>query len=99
MNNFADNAAPINTHLIRSKQVSPLPIGPGGNNSIKNQMNQTNIQLTMLHSQATANTKFDPPVPQPITKQVIKESFTSNVFPQMIFVVGSLLVVYSFVSK
>jgi hypothetical protein len=99
MSNLADTAATVNNHLIRSKQVSPLPIGPGGNNPVKNQMNQTNVQLAMLHSQATANTKYDPPVPQPITKQVTKEAFTSNTYSSMIFVIGSLLIVYGLVSK
>lgn len=99
MSKLADSAAPINNHLIRSKQVTPLPIGPGGNNHVKNQMNQTNTQLTMLHAQAIANTKYDPSVPQPITQPVTKETFTSNIFHNTLFVVGGLLIVYSFVVK
>jgi hypothetical protein len=97
--NLADSAAPTNTSLIRPKQVSPLPVGPGGNNPVKNQMNQTNTQITMLNAQAAANTKYDPPVPQPITKQVTKETFTVNVMPQMLFVIGGLLIVYGMVAK
>lgn len=99
MSKLADSAAPVSSHLIRSKQVTPLPIGPGGNNHVKNQMNQTNTQLTMLHAQATANTKYDPPVPQPVTQQVTKEAFTSGMFPNALFIVGGLLIVYSFVAK
>lgn len=92
-------AAPVNNHLIRPRQVAPLPFGPGGNNPVKNQMNQTNTQLTMLNAQAAANTKYDPPVPQPVTKQVIKETFTVETVPSMLFVVGGLFIVYGLVSK
>ena len=92
---------PADTSLLRSKQVTPLPIGSGGNNSTKNQMNQMNTQLHMMTAQSTANTKYDPPVPQPITKQVIKESFISdsNTMSSALLVVGGLLIVYGLVSK
>jgi hypothetical protein len=99
MSSLADSAAPVSNHLIRSKQVTPLPIGPGGNNHVKNQMNQTNTKLTMLHAQATANTKYDPKVPQPITSPVTKEAFTTQMIPTTLFVVGGLIIVYSFVAK
>jgi len=56
MSSFADSAAPANK-LIRSHQVSPLPVGPGGSNPTKQQLNNTNIQLTMLRAQATAKKK------------------------------------------
>ena len=85
--------------LIRPRQVSPLPVGPGGKNPVKQQMNQTNIQLTMLTAQAEANTKYDPPVPQPITKAVTKESFTVEELPKMLFVIGGLFIVYGLVAK
>ena len=85
--------------LIRPRQVSPLPVGPGGKNPVKQQMNQTNIQLTMLNAQAAANTKYDPPVPQPITKAVTKESFTVEELPKMLFVIGGLFIVYGLVAK
>lgn len=92
---------PADTSLLRSKQVTPLPIGSGGNNSTKNQMNQMNTQLHMMSAQATANTKYDPPVPQPITKQVTKESFSGgpNTITSALLVVGGLLIVYGLVSK
>jgi hypothetical protein len=100
-NNLADSdAAPVNQHLIRPRQVSPLPIGPGGNNPVKQQMNQTNTQLTMLNAQAAANTKYDPPVPKPITKAVTKEGFTDSLYvPTMLYIVGSLLIAYGIVAK
>jgi len=98
---LADTAAPANSSLIRSKQVSPLPIGPGGDSPTKQQLNNTNVQLTMLTSQAAANTKYDPPVPQPITKQVTKEAFSNNssYLPATLYLVGGLLIVYGIVSK
>jgi hypothetical protein len=99
-NNIADSdSAPANHPLLKPRQVSPLPIGPGGKNPVKNQMNQTNIQLTMLNAQSAANTKFDPPVPKPVTKAVTKEGFTVEQVPTMLFVVGGLFIVYGLVTK
>jgi hypothetical protein len=97
-----DNTEQHNKHLIRSKQVSPLPIGPGGNNPVKSVLNNMNNQLTLMGAQASVNTKYDPPVPKPITKQVIKESFQDNmVFPlsYTVMVIGSLLIVYGMIAK
>lgn len=88
----------MNNNSGRGQQVSPLPIGPGGSNPVKQQMNQTNTQLAMLTAQATANTKYDPPVPQPIIKAVIKEHFTVNPVNSL-FVIGGLLVVYGIIAK
>lgn len=87
-------------NLIRSKQVSPLPVGSGGNNTVKNQMNNMNTQLTMLTAQAIANTKYDPIVPQPITKAATIENFTSELYSPVIFyVIGTLFIVYGLVAK
>ena len=101
MSTSATTPVPADTSLLRSKQVTPLPIGSGGNNSTKNQMNQMNTQLHMMSAQATANTKYDPPVPQGITKQVIKETFCSGstTMSSALFVVGGLMIVYGIVSK
>ena len=96
---LADSAAPADNNLIRSRQVSPLPVGPGGKDQTKQQLNHMNTQLTMLTAQATANTKYDPPPPKPVTLQVVKESFTNEMFPSMLFVVGGLLIVYGLVAK
>ena len=97
---LANTAAPADTSLIRSKQVSPLPVGPGGNNPTKKQLNDMNTQLTMLTSQAAANTKYDPPVPKPITSQVTKEGFMDyNSLPSLLIVIGGLMIVYGTVSK
>jgi hypothetical protein len=100
---LADTAAPADTNLIRSRQVTPLPVGPGGNNPTKRQMNDTNIQLTMMTAQAAANSKYDPPVPHPITKQVTIEKFyggsSCDSVSSILLVVGSLLIVYGLIAK
>jgi hypothetical protein len=89
-----------NHSVLRSHQVSPLPIGSGGNNLIKQQMNQTNSQLTMLMAQASANTKYDPPVPKPITKPLYIEKFgTPSNTPLLMSVIGCILIVFSIVAK
>ena len=94
---MSDNSLP----LLKPAQVVPLPIGPGGKNDTKNQMNATNTQLEMLTLQATANTLYDPPVPKPITKQVIQPfcSGPYNDLPSVLLVCAGILIVYGFVSK
>lgn len=90
------------TLLLKSKQVDPLPIGPGGNSAIKNQMNDTNTQLSLMSSQATANTMYDPPVPKPITKQLVQGFCSSSeppALPQWILAAGVLLIVYGVLAK
>jgi len=86
-------------NLLRSKQVSPLPVGPGGGNPTKTLLNDTNTQLTMMTAQANANTKYDPPVPQPVTKAVIKENFSNGTASTSLFVLGVLFIVYGLVTK
>lgn len=87
-------------NLLHSQQVSPLPIGPGGNNSIKNQLNSLNTTLTMAEAQSRADTRFDPPVPEPITQASIKESFcTSSSTSTLLASVGILFIVYGLVAK
>ena len=91
--------------LLRSKQVVPLPIGSGGNNATKTQMNNTNIQLTMMAAQANANTKYDPPVPPPVGNAVISQGFCSgsssdsDPFPVIVAVIGGLFIVYGIIAK
>lgn len=100
------NSTGSQTNLLRSKQVVPLPVGPGGNNPTKQQMNATNTQLTMMAAQAAANTKYDPPVPQPITSQVTVEQFCAltsiasmSSVSGMLWVVGGLMIVYGIIAK
>jgi len=90
---------PSDESLLRKRQVSPLPIGPGGDNPVKRQMNETNIQLTMLTAQAEANTKYDPDVPVPVTNQVIMENFSSGSIHTSLMVISGLLIVYGIVAK
>jgi hypothetical protein len=102
MNSAADvGANDTTTNVLKSRQVAPLPIGPGGKNATKNQMNNTNEQLTMLSSQATANTMYDPPVPKPITKQLVQPfcSGSNDIVPNTILVLAGILIVYAIVSK
>ena len=88
-------------------QVSPLPIGPGGNNSAKIQMNATNTLLTMMAAQGNADKKFDPPVPSTLTSQVVTQGFRSGSYdvltiptiPKMVFIVGCLCIVYGIVAR
>jgi hypothetical protein len=95
------NVKPAESHLIKPRQVSPLPVGPGGKSQLKQQLNDTNVQLTMLTAQSTANTKYDPPVPKPITKQVTLETFcvSSTPVPIALGVVGALCIVYGLIAK
>jgi len=87
-------------NVLKSKQVTPLPIGPGGKNAIKNQMNDTNTQLTMLASQATANTLYDPPVPKPVTKQLVQPFCSGSADPaSILLVLAGIFIVYGMVSK
>ena len=87
--------------LLQRKQVSPLPIGPGGKNATKQQMNDTNTQLTMLSAQATANTVFDPPPPQPVSKPVVSGfcSGSDTSIPESLFYIGLVLIVYGVLAK
>jgi len=89
-----------NNDLIRSVQVQPLPIGSGGNNEVKNKLNSLNTSLTMYESQASANTRFDPPSPEPITTPSIKEQFTTtSSISVVIGSIGILCIVYGIVAK
>lgn len=96
---LASTAEPVDQNLIRSRQVTPLPVGPGGNNPIKRQMNDTNVKLAMLTAQAGADTKYDPPVPTPITEAVTIEKFCGASAPPMLAVIGGLCIVYGLVAK
>lgn len=104
MNSVADmtpNDTASNMNVLKSKQVAPLPIGPGGKNAIKNQMNDTNTQLTLLASQAMANTLYDPPVPKPVTKQLVQPfcSGPNDSIPSVLLILAGVFIVYGIVSK
>lgn len=87
------------SNVITGNQIAPLPIGPGGNNSVKTQFNDLNASLTMMISQATENSKFDPPPPKPITKPLIVEKFSSHSIPSSFAVIGVLFFIYGLLRK
>ncbi len=92
----------MDKHQIKPRQVAPLPIGSGGNNATKQQLNATNSMLTMMTSQAATDTKYDPPVPKHITAPTTIEHFVSckqQRLATIITVVGTLIVLYSLISK
>ena len=91
------------TTPLKSSQVSPLPIGSGGSNSTKSEMNDINVNLSMLSVQSEADQKFDPPPPPPIKPSVIKEAFENAYetmdLPFVLSVAGITCIVYGIVSK
>jgi hypothetical protein len=91
----------MDNHQIKARQVSPLPIGSGGNNTTKQQLNATNASLTMLMTQAMADTKYDPPVPKHITTPITVEHFTSSSqsLATILGILGIFFIVNSFVNK
>jgi hypothetical protein len=88
-------------NVLQSKQVTPLPIGPGGKSALANQMNDTNTKLTLLASQATANTLYDPPVPKPATKQVIQGFCSPDQWNPATWVAGvaCVVILYGIISE
>lgn len=103
MNDSSTNT--IQANPLQKRQVVPLPIGSGGNNSTKQQMNQLNAQMEMMLVQGTADKKFDPETPPPVTPQVIvKDGFLGNKMESdsistTLGVIGVLLFVYGWVTK
>lgn len=91
-----------NKNLLRSVQVSPLPIGSGGGNSTKQQLNDINVALTTMMAQSNADQKYDPPVPKPLNSPTISEHFCSmnNDITSTAFVaVAVLFIVYGIYAK
>jgi hypothetical protein len=88
--------------LLKGTQVSPLPVGSGGNNTTKKELNQLNLQVAMLDTQAVADQKFDPPVPKPVTKSHVTEGFCGELdvdLPAVLSVIGVGFILYGFFSK
>jgi len=84
--------------------VAPLPSGSGGNNNTKQQLNNTNVQLSMLQADACASSTFDSPVPQPVKQAQIVQSFcsqntTHQSVTSSVVVIGVLLIVYGLIAK
>jgi hypothetical protein len=100
----------MSSSIIPTAQVAPLPIGSGGSNTTHQQMNSINQSLAMMSVQSTADAKFDPPVPKPVTSQKLVQAFCSGGSAQMdtpqlsrvsrvLFVAGILCIVYGIVTK
>jgi hypothetical protein len=86
--------------------VAPLPSGSGGGNNTKQQLNDTNVQLSMLQADACASSKFDSPVPQPVKQAQLVQHFCSQTqdttrysVTSSVMVVGALLIVYGLIAK
>lgn len=83
--------------------VAPLPSGSGGGNNTKQQLNDTNVQLSMLQANACASSKFDSPVPQPVKQAQLVQSFCSQIpmysVTSGVAVIGGLLIVYGLIAK
>jgi hypothetical protein len=84
---------------ITGYEITPLPIGSGGDNAIKSQMNNLNAQLTMMTAQAVENSKYDPPPPNPVTKPMVIEKFSNHAIPSSMAVIGVLFFVYGILGK
>ena len=94
----------MSNNTLQPVQVSPLPTGSGGNNATKAHLNNINTTLTMMNAQSNADSKYDPPVPKPITNQVIvgpREAFCGqyNACADTLLVVGILCIVYGIFKK
>jgi hypothetical protein len=87
------------SNVITGNQITPLPIGPGGNNSTKTQFNDLNSKMTMMIAQATENSKFDPPSPKPVTKPLVVEKFCSHSIPSTLATLGVLFFLYGLLRK
>jgi len=68
----------MSSYITPTAQVSPLPIGSGGSNTTHQQMNNINESIAMMGVQSTADAKFDPPVPKPVTSQKLVQAFCSG---------------------
>lgn len=93
-------SSPISSNTnLKKYQVHPLPIGSGNSNTMR-QLQNTNTELALLQSQSTINAKYDPPVPQQVTKQKIIEQF-NNRYDTIIAlnVIAILFILYGCVSK
>jgi hypothetical protein len=67
-------------------------------------MNDNNIKLTLLQSNTTANSKYDPPSSNyaPLSSSKIVQHFCSGStqsLDKILMVIGGLLIVYGIVAK
>jgi hypothetical protein len=99
--------APATVQDPKPAQVAPLPIGSGGGNASKKEMNNVNTSLTLMSVQSTADSKYDPAPPTPAKPATVigfhdYDSFSHNstVTPAYIIgVIGILFIVYGIFKK
>ena len=89
---------------LQAQQVSSLPIGSGGTSATKKELNDNNTRLTMMTSQAKANTVFDPPAPKPLTPQIVQPfcngpSSSSDVIAEVLMAAGVIFIAYGILAK
>jgi hypothetical protein len=87
--------------IVPGAQVAALPIGSGGSNATKKQLNDINVSLSMMTAQAMADQKYDPPPPIPVRAAMIKEAFCSmdpsQQVPFALAAIGAGLVIYGLI--
>jgi len=85
----------------RSKQVTSLPIGSGGSDRTTKQLNDTNVSLTLMGIQASADSKYDGPIPSYTSSPAITSGFSSGSMPieHALLVISGLLIVYGIIAK
>ena len=94
---------------IKNVQVTPLPIGSGGGNATKQEMNNMNTSLTLLSAQSSVDAKYDPPPPKPVKEAVITKagfidyesfSYNTDITPaHLIGTIGILFILYGIFKK
>jgi hypothetical protein len=89
------------SHIQATPQaVTPLPVGSGGSNITKQEMNNTNEALTALSVQASADKKYDPvvPVQAPVVLGFRDISDEISVI-ELFIMIGTFCIVYGVVAK
>jgi len=92
---------------LRTAPVTPLPIGSGGSSTTTQRMNDVNASLTMMSVQSGADSKYDPPVPKPLTSPQLVQAFCSGPsqlryshnLPLYIGLLGGACIVYGIITK
>lgn len=92
----------IDTSQVQAapQAVAPLPVGSGGSNITKQEMNATNESLTALSVQSNADKKYDPVVP---VKAPVVIGFTDMSdelsLIELLIMIGTFCIVYGVVAK
>jgi hypothetical protein len=89
----------MNNTVVPTKELTPLPLGPPGNDLIKSKLNELSYKMQIMETQAVENSKFDPLPPKPMTTPMIIEKFTTTSLSSTLAVIGVLFVVYGLLRK